>query len=173
LRDPAADASLKAQCEPMLRALRPRIARLLVRVRAERGAAVEADIDVEVDGHPWPRAAWDIASPVDPGSHTVLLKRGAAELLRNQTELGEGTAREVVLEVPAPAPLPSVSLPASPTPIDEASQARPLYKNWIVWTAAGAVVVAGVVTGVLLATRNDPKDEAPVLGNATPGVLTW
>ena len=43
----------------------------------------------------------------------------------------------------------------------------------MLWTAVGAVVVAGVVTGVVLATQKDPKDEPPVLGNATPGVLTW
>jgi hypothetical protein len=173
LRDPAADASLKAESETMLSALRPRLARLLVHVRGHGEAPVAQDVQVEVDGQTWPRAAWDVASPVDPGPHAVLLKRGEVELQRSEATLAEGAAREIVLEVPAERAEPLVSLSAQPAPVDEPVVQRPLYKNWMLWTAVGVVVAAGVVTGVVLASKQSPKDAAPVLGNATPGVLRW
>jgi len=171
LRDPAADASLKAECETMLSALRPRLPRLTVHVRGPAGAPVQADVQVEVDGQTWPRAAWDVASPVDPGSHTLLLKRGEDELESSEATLAEGSARQIVLEVPSESAKPLVS--ATPAPIDESSARTPLYKNWKLWTAVGVVVAAGVITGVVLASKQSATDEQPVLGNTTPGVLRW
>jgi hypothetical protein len=172
LRDPTADASLKAECETMLSTLRPRLPRLVVHVRGHGGAPVEPDVQVEVDGQTWPRAAWDVASPVDPGSHTLRLKRGNEELQHSEATLSEGSAQEIVLEVPSESAK-LVSTPRDAAPIDEPAARTPLYKNWKLWTAVGVVVAAGVITGVVLATKQDPKDEQPVLGNTTPGVLRW
>jgi hypothetical protein len=173
LRDPSADASLKAECETMLSTLRPRLPRLLVHVRGHGGAPVEPDVQVEVDGQTWPRAAWDVASPVDPGSHTLLLKRGKDELEHSEATLTEGSAQEIVLEVPSESAVPLVSTPPDAAPIDDRAARKPLYKSWKLWTAVGVVVVAGVVTGVVLAAKPGAKDEQPVLGNTTPGVLRW
>jgi hypothetical protein len=172
-RDPAASASLKAECETMLSALKPRIAHLQVHVRDPSASAIDPALSVEVDGQDWPRAAWDISSPVDPGAHVVRLLRDRAELTRSEPELAEGAVREVMLEVPAEQVAERSALSTPARPVDEPRTHAPLYKNWIVWTAVGAVVVAGVVTGVVLATHKDAKDEAPIRGNTTPGVLTW
>lgn len=172
-RDPAASASLKEESETMLSALKPRIAHLKVRVVAGAGASTEPGISVEVDGHDWPRAAWDISSPIDPGAHSVRLLRGQSELAREEPQLAEGAAREVVLQVPTSGASTSVVSTTTPPARDEPSEKKPLYKSWVVWTAVGAVVVAGVVTGVVLATKKDPKDEDPVGGNTMPGVLRW
>ncbi|MEY4514994.1 MAG: hypothetical protein RLZZ450_7116 [Pseudomonadota bacterium] len=157
----------------MLSALKPRIAHLKVGVAGPSGAPVESAISVEVDGQDWPRAAWDISSPIDPGTHTVRLLRGQSELARNEPQLTEGAAREVLLEVPTESTA-RVVVPSQPSaPVDSPSKHKPLYKNWVVWAAVGVVVVAGVVTGVVIATKKDPKDESPVGGNTMPGVLRW
>jgi hypothetical protein len=172
-RDPAASASLKQESQTMLGALKPRLARLKVRVVSRAGAPVEPAISVEVDGQDWPRAAWDISSPIDPGAHTVRLVRGQSELARVEPQLAEGAAREVLLEVPTDSATPSDVATETTRNVDPPSERKPLYKSWVVWTAVGAVVVAGVVTGVVLATRKEPKDEAPIGGNTMPGVLRW
>jgi hypothetical protein len=157
----------------MLGALKPRIARLKVRVVGQSGAPVEPAVSVQVDGQDWPRAAWDISSPIDPGAHTVRLVRGQSELARSEPQLAEGAAREVMLEVPAEGTTASAVPSHTAGPVEPSRAHKPLYKSWVVWTAVGVVVVAGVVTGVVLATKKEPKDEAPVGGNTMPGVLRW
>jgi hypothetical protein len=169
VRDPAADAQLKREAEQMLRSLAPRVSRLRVRV----SGPVDDQTRVQVDGNDWPRAAWDIESPIDPGVHQLRLLHGDRELAQRQQALAEGESRDALLEVPQPAEaLPPVALEPS-VPEHVAPPPRPLYKHWAVWTAVGVVVAGGVVAGIVLATRKDPKDEAPVSGNTTPGVLTW
>jgi hypothetical protein len=169
LRDPGADASLKSECEAVLRTLTPRIARLRVRVSGEVGEQVR----VEVDGADWPRAAWDIASPIDPGAHALSLKRGGVELSRSETQLAESESRDVSLVVLPEAPASVAPLAAPTQPVADRPARAPLYKSWILWTAVGAVVVGATVAAVVLATKKDATDEPPVHGNATPGVLRW
>ncbi|MDB4985277.1 MAG: hypothetical protein JWN04_455 [Myxococcaceae bacterium] len=175
LRDPVADPQLKTQSEAVLTALVPRIAHLRVHV----GGQTDEHTTLEVDGLGWPRAAWDIASPINPGAHTVVLKAAGVEAARAELTLQDGQSREVALQISRPAAPPIVALapapaPAStmPAPADDRAR-KPLYKNWAIWTAAGVLAVGGVVTGVLLASKKSAKEEQPVTGNATPGVLTW
>ncbi|MDB4973821.1 MAG: hypothetical protein JWN48_2162 [Myxococcaceae bacterium] len=173
LRDPAADTQIRADSDAMLAALAGRIAHLRVHVE---GVADERT-QLEVDGQLWPRAAWDIASPIDPGAHSVVLKSAQAEGARADLSLADGESRDIslALRVPEPEPEPGPRLiapqPSSPTPVDEPRQ--PLYRSWKLWTVVGAVAVAGAVTAVLLTTKKDAKDEQPVPGNTTPGVLRW
>jgi hypothetical protein len=42
--------------------------------------------------------------------------------------------------------------------------------SWLVWVAVGAVAV-GAAAAIIVVTASGP--EAPVAGNATPGVVTW
>jgi len=53
---------------------------------------------------------------------------------------------------PAPAPAPLVSAPALSTSAPPAEPGHPIYTRWWFWAAAGAVVVAGVVTGIALSS---------------------
>lgn len=75
---------------------------------------------------------------------------------------------------PVPLPVPEISPPpaASPGAADLTVSATPpahrtpVYKKWWLWTAVGGVVVAGVLTGVLVATvpknASSPDNTYPV-----------
>jgi ribosomal protein S20 len=60
-----------------------------------------------------------------------------------------------VSAAPIPAPVDSTTVlttvPAAPEPADAG---QPIYKKWWFWTGVGAVVVAGTVTAILLATHS-------------------
>lgn len=176
-RSSSADAQLKSDAEAELQALSLRLPRLRVRVTG----ASDPSTQVTVDGTSWPRAAWDVASPIDPGAHALTLEHQGQTFAQPPLLLNEGESREAELRVPAnePPPLPvaassvaASSASASAAPPSAERQHAPLYKSWVVWTAVG-VVVGAVVVGAVLASKNDAKDEPPVAGNAMPGVLTW
>jgi hypothetical protein len=167
VRDSAADAQLRGDSQVMLDSLSKRIAHLQVHLTG----GLDAQTTLLVDSLPWPRAAWDIASPIDPGAHVVLVRSGDVERARSELTLGEGELRELSLEVVTEAPDLAAGQ-ATTSPVDEPAK-PPLYKSWILWAGVGTVVVAGVVTAVVLSQHKDARDAAPVTGNAMPGVLRW
>lgn len=166
-RDPSADVQLRHESESALAALEPRIARLRVQLQGEPSD----DTVVLVDDRPWPRAAWGIASPLDPGAHTVVLRQADRDLAREHLTLRDGERRDLTLSLEL-APEPSLDATASPSDVTS-TRRRPLYKSWVFWTAVGAVAAGGVVTAVVLANRAGERAPSPVMGNATPGILRW
>lgn len=165
-RDESADAQLRRESSALLKALEPRVARVRITTDAKPSDALK----ITVDDQNWPRAAWGIASPIDPGSHTAVCTEQGEERARETFTLGEGEQREIVLQLratSAEAPIVEGAQPA------RESERRPLYKSWVLWTAVGVVVVGGAVTGILLATKSGSDDAQPVVGNATPGVIRW
>ncbi|HEY3449806.1 MAG TPA: tetratricopeptide repeat protein [Myxococcales bacterium] len=73
--------------------------------------------------------------------------------------------------VPPEAVVPPSALPAKPEPVPAAGTAEvgsgAVHTKWWFWTAIGAVVVGGAVTGAVLATQ--PHGKAPT----TLGELQW
>jgi hypothetical protein len=165
-RDEGADAQLRRESSALLKELEPRVAR--VRITTDRKPS--ETLTITLDDQNWPRAAWGIASPIDPGSHTAVCKEAGEERARETFTLGEGEQRDVVLRLRgAGDAAPSGALEQS----EREGAHRPLYKSWLLWSAVGVVVVGGAVTGVLLATKGDSESAQPVVGNATPGVIRW
>lgn len=186
-RDPSSDPELRKQSELSLSSIDERIARIRVRVVGE----VSDDARLEVDGVAWPRAAWDVNSPIDPGRHLLVLKTDDREHSRIELNLTEGDSRELVMNTSGPSELMRAPRPlaasgprgdrphaqlialrpaTAPTQVDEHS-ARPLRRSWLLWTAVGVVVTGGVVTAVLLTRDRDEAERDPVMGNA--GVIRW
>jgi hypothetical protein len=163
-RDPAASAELKRESESKLAEIAPRRAFLTLHVQNAPG-----DAHVKVDGQEWPQAAWEMASPIDPGTHTVVGSSGEQEALRESLTLGPGERRELSLSWP----MAEGTDPASSGGTDDqsAGERKPLYKSWLLWTGVGAVVVGGVIAAVMLTGNKDPTTEAPIAGNT--GVVTW
>ena len=167
VRDGTADGQLHSDSQAMLDALSRRIAHLQVHLTG----SVDAETTLLVDDLPWSRAAWDIASPIDPGPHVVLIRSGEEERARSELTLREGEVRELSLELVTEAPQRN-AVAARADALDQPAR-KPLYKSWILWASVGAVVAGAVVTAVVLSHHKDQKDAAPVTGNAVPGVLRW
>jgi hypothetical protein len=168
-RDPKAAAELKQDSEKKLAEIGPRRPRLKLHVDpsiAERST-------VNVDGKAWPRAVWDIAVPVDPGEHVAVAQDGERELARAEITLAERESTELGLGTEAQtSSAENRGLPQDAGDRKPAKERKPLYKNWILWTCVGAVVVGGVVAAVV-ATRGGSEHEAPVVGNTGAGVIRW
>ena len=168
-REAKAAPELKSESERKLIELAPRRPKLKLRV----DTSIERSSEVSVDGKPWPRAVWDVAVPVNPGAHVARATDGQRELARAEISLAEGQSAELVLGVAVPEPAgrevaASENVGHEPTPTRDKP---PLYKNWILWTCVGAVVVGGAVAAVVLSTSGGTRTEAPTAGNA--GVIRW
>ncbi len=170
LRDPEAPEDMRSEAQTKLDQASARMAYLTLRVEGDRRG-----VQALVDDKPLQEAAWGAPAPIDPGEHVVRLVRGEQELANELAMLGDGERRELTLVAselvlePTPEPEPV----ALPPPHVEDRESRPVYKSWVLWTAVGAVVVAGAVTSVLLLGGKDKTPEEPVLGNTEPGVIRW
>jgi hypothetical protein len=163
-RDDAADPQLRKEANAMLATLDPRIARLRIVTTGEPDGPVR----VEVDGEEWPRAAWGVASPIDPGPHTIVSSEDGEERTRTEIELQQGERRDLPLRFG------NEELVASSDAHGREGAARkPLYRSWILWSAVGLVVAGGVVTAIVLANRGSSDEATPIAGNTTPGVIRW
>lgn len=167
IRDPKAAPELKQESEKKLMEIAPRRAKLTLRVSPD----LPPDSAVSIDGRDWPRAAWDVAIPVDPGRHEAVCRQGSRELARAETTLAEGETQELLL-APTQVELEAAVLP-QPQPRHDQPARKPLYKNWMLWTGVGVALVAGAVAVAVVTTRNGDKTEAPIAGNTQPGVLQW
>lgn len=151
-RDEAASPELRRACDDQLARLSPRIPH----VRFEVDATREQELDV--DGRSWPRPAWNVSSPLDPGDHVVRLRDGESELAQQSFTLRERETRTIALH--------------APVQLEHEEGSKRWWRSWPLWTAVGVVAAGAVVTAVVLATRKDGESR-PVTGNATPGVLQW
>lgn len=168
IRDPKATPELKQESEKKLAAIAPRRAKLKLHVDPN----LPEHTEVSVDGDPWPRAVWGVAMPVDPGPHEATCSHEGRQLCHGSVSLNEGELKELSLVSASRGPMEMETTSSDPAPDDKPAPRRPLYKNWILWTAVGVAVVAGVVV-VSLTARGDSKTESPVAGNTEPGVIRW
>jgi hypothetical protein len=169
-RDPTASEELRRQSEEKLQQVQPRIAYLAVHVEGEPRDQARVD----VDDAEWPRVAWGVASPVDPGPHKVGVVVDGVEHSQESIQLAEGERREVTLQLgqvlpkvedPTPATKPPPALPK-----EDRDGQKPLYKSWILWTGVGLAVAGGVVAAVLISGDRTTEGE-PVKGNS--GTIEW
>jgi hypothetical protein len=157
------DPESTAQVRELAQGLRPqideRMARLTVNVDGDIGNA-----GVRVDQREMRTEELGVPFPMDPGVHVVAAVRDG-EVLEEQ---------EVTLEVAGSA---EVTLSASTWPAEEEEvvdvpppePSAPFYATWWFWTIVGLAVAGGTVAIILAASGT----EDPVVGNATPGVITF
>ncbi len=160
LADPELDEATRGQATTLLAEVEPRLGRLTIRVR---GAA---DGTVLLDGAPIAADRLASALRVAPRGYTVVLRRGAEDLVERSVTVEAGGAEEVTLAAPAPV-VPEVAL----EPDEPAAAGEDLASQWWLWTiVAGGVVLigTGVVIGVVVAEDGSVQ---PVAGNLDPGVL--
>jgi hypothetical protein len=169
-RDPDA-GPVMATARQLLASIEPRIGELTVALQGPTSG-----VEVRIDGTLLPREAIGIAVPVDPGARLIEALRDGAVVDSRTIELPDGGAGHVQLEIPARAPTPAevatstsesgvLEGPSETAGIDDEGP-----KLWWVWLLVSAAA-AGAAAAILVVALSGP--EAPIAGNASPGVLTW
>jgi hypothetical protein len=132
----------------------------------------EGDV-VRLDEYELSTASLEQPLPVNPGSHSVTLSRGEQEPIVVPFTLEEGATEDVLVD--------ARTLVATPTEIvrgrevgeenreGPATPSRSLVEDPIFWIVllGGALVVGGVVTGVVVGTQPGPT----TIGNLPPGQI--
>ncbi len=183
LRSPAAssDPARRAQAEARLAENAAQFARVGIRVEGLRPNDV-----LTLDGQPLSRGALDSDLPVDPGEHFLRLMQDQTVVGETQFAVHARERIEVLLQRSADAsPVVAAGAVLSPRQAADASLqsdrtdanadrespavARPLRKQWWVWTSLGVVAAGGVIATLLL-TR-EPEKSQEVKGNVLTGVV--
>lgn len=101
VRQEDTDEAMRADAGARLEILRPRLARLTVRVEGSEG------VQVTLDERELPHAALGVAMPVDPGLHRLQLSRASEVVLEEERSVVEGEAAEWSVTAPPPPPDPA------------------------------------------------------------------
>jgi hypothetical protein len=179
LADASLDAKVRGPALSLQADVERKVGSLTVTVEGDASGCI-----LYVDDQAWPRVAWGVAAPMDPGEHVAQLRRGGSVLRSERVKVAPGAGVTTVLSlrpVPPPAAVaakasatdPSQAPVAAVSPgADEGSGGSVLRNPWF-WVGLGAVVVIGVVTGAALAGA--PGDEvepaAAVKGDFNPSVI--
>lgn len=168
-----------------LAALEPRLAR--IRVKVPDGVANDASLVIRLDGLDYPRAAWGISLPVDPGRHVVEATATRHAPLRidvyvpdepRTTDVEVAELAEVVplVELPAPAaPKEPATGTLAPNPQASSTDHRP---RWALPASAatGAAGLGALTVGIGFAIRAaslaaDADTVCPSSECASPGAI--
>lgn len=167
-------ARYRRDAEAQLAAIEARIPRLTVRLNG-----LFPNDTVELDGLPLPESELSVAQLVDPGEHTLVVRRGELEALRRRVTLAEGARESLDLDVPAVVTPPP---PPPPPPVDYVETAgdadgEPITKSPWFWVGIGAGVaaVAATVVVVVLVTSDSGGGETQMgySGNGSPGLIEF
>jgi hypothetical protein len=171
----------RAQAEQALAAIEARFAHVQVEIEGLRD-----DDEVSLDDAPLSHASLSLTMPLDPGQHTLTVRRSRREVARSTFSAREGETSAVRLEVSAAAAIPTPEDTArgaqggaatSALGLDGASDTAPaddeggggLFASPWFWLVTG-VVVAGAATAVIVvATSGGTPD--PFQGTLTPGSI--
>jgi hypothetical protein len=165
------DPDSRAQAEAALLQIEPALPQIAV-----HAPGLQPGDELLLDGAALSHSALELTLPVDPGAHLLLVRRDRVELTRREFSVEPKSKLDLTLEVPASQMAATVATPAQAARSAIATRAsnqpdmppreqRPrLVRQWWLWTAV-AVVVGGVVTGIVLATDKPNKE---VHGNMHP-----
>ena len=148
---PRAFADAQAAASDEQAALSPRVPTLKVDVEG----ASATDAQLTLDGAPFPSALIGMASPVDPGPHTLAVTSSTATAEPVTVTVAEGAKQTVTLTLKAtasPEPAPEAAAPAPQAPAD--STPRPHSGLATAgWVGIGVGVV-GLVAGTVFVIKN-------------------
>jgi hypothetical protein len=160
-------ARMRSDAEAQLADLEPRIPRARITVLG----IAEGDV-VRLDEYELSTASLEQPLPVNPGSHSVTLSRGEQQPIVVPFTLDDGATEDVLVDAR------TLTTPAETTRRREVGEdrsegpttpSRSLVEDPIFWIVlvGGALVVGGVVTGVVVGTQPGPT----TIGNLPPGQI--
>jgi hypothetical protein len=142
--------------------LMPRIPKLNVQVSEPRQGE---EVEVYVDNRRMLGALVGADVPVDPGPHTVEVRRADGRTVSRQVSISEGRREEVTILLEAEqAPAPKIA-DAAPAPVarykkDNGEGSSQSTFGWILLTTGAAAAGIGTVTGVVALGKKSELDEA-------------
>jgi hypothetical protein len=142
-------------------ALAPRVPMLKVDVEG----ASASDVQITLDGAPFPSALVGIASPVNPGSHTLAVASGSATAEPVTVTVAEGAKQNVTLALKPTAVAETPALPAAAPVPEAAPEAPPPHSGLAVggWVGIGVGAV-GLIAGTVFVLKNhSDRNEANAL----------
>jgi hypothetical protein len=136
-----------------------------------RATGVIAGDAIELDGR---AVTGDAAIPLDPGSHTVVVRRAGAAIVQRSIVLVRAARDDIQIAAPVPLPVPpprvepqarlTFQQPAPPPPREHPGILR---SRWF-WGATAVVVLAAAGATYYYLT---PPTHDPTQGTLSPGVL--
>ncbi|HEU5077063.1 MAG TPA: hypothetical protein VFU02_22890 [Polyangiaceae bacterium] len=131
---------------------RNRVARLIPRLTVEvRGASPSHTLTI--DGVPLPRETWGTARAFDPGSYTVVAKRGANVEQSEQFTLSPGSEVSLILTLAKDAaPM------TAPPPTVVAAEPRSSALTWAALGVGAAGLATGIVAGLVMRSAQNELD---------------
>jgi hypothetical protein len=185
LHDGTTPEPLRVRARRLEESLERSVARLTVIVSSE-----QSNVSIQVDGKPLAPALVGVTRAVAPGDHVVLAERSGVRISERNVRIAAGTAalvdvslvmtpREAALAADTAnqgsqgtSSLPVLSAADASSRDDDAAHDKRRRRIWLIGGASVVAVGAGVVLALLL-TRPDPRTQAPIAGDGTPGVLVW
>jgi hypothetical protein len=180
-RDPEAPEALRERAQKLARALYTHTARLTVTA----SSSTEEDVEVQIDAQPLPPGWMGVPRAVSPGKHHIRAAREGKTISEREVQVPLRTAviidvSLIVAEVSVPqsvaaiTTVPDVVAPVpGPDPGVE-KKARDKRRRIRVWSGiAAGVVVLGTGIALAVVLSKDEPTSTGVMGDFTPGVLTW
>ncbi len=162
-------ARMRSDAEAQLADLEPRIPRARIRVLG----ITEGDV-VRLDEYELSTASLEQPLPVNPGEHAVTVQRGEQEPIVVPFTLSEGATDDVLVDARTLETAAVTTVPGRVGPVvggeeGPSTPSRSLVDDPIFWivVVGAALVVGGVVTGVVVGTQPAPT----TIGNLTPGQI--
>jgi hypothetical protein len=166
--------ALASQVRPLTSAQRSEAEALLERARQHVGrytfVLVPDEAELTLDGSPAPLDSTRSLT-LGEGSYQLALRAEGYTPLRRDLRVVGGVDKRLTLELsPVVSELPPPVSPAARTrAAPTRSDARPLRRQWWLWTGLAAVVVAGAAVGLVLALREPSPRQAS--GGSTQVVI--
>jgi hypothetical protein len=163
---PRAFVEAQATASDEQAALAPRVPTLKVDVEG----ASASDVQITLDSAPFPSALIGIASPVNPGTHTLAVASGSATAEPVTVTVAEGAKQNVTLALKASAVAETPAQPtAAPAPEVAPEPPPPAHSGLAVagWVGVGVGVV-GLVAGTVFVVKNhsDRNDANALCGTS-------
>ncbi|MCB9595318.1 MAG: hypothetical protein H6719_21545 [Sandaracinaceae bacterium] len=155
------DARHRRDAEAMIDELQPRVASVDLTIPDREPGDV-----VRLDGRDLPTAALDVALPMSPGSHRLVVRRDGVEIGAVELVLVDGERRSVEVALHPPPPAVEVPIEVAPPPPEDDS-------GLVIGLGVGiGVAVVAIVVGVALGVALSSGEE-PFVGNLGPGMVTF
>lgn len=169
IRTSRPDSRVRILAQRFFDELRPRLGQLRIAVSGDPELTV-----VLLDGEPVPEALIGVEQPVDPGEHTITLRRGEETLTEQRVQVAAGRTVGVTLVARPLTAAERAALVADADREDRRDSGGGVETEawfWILVGVLAAGAAAGIVAAVLLADPPDPVYQLGDSGNTHATLL--